>query len=271
MFCALLLGLAAVTRQTSVPSARIQWLLFSPDGQTLTMGLHGLHPAFSPGGASLAVGQGNEYRRFRQPPIRLVDPVTLDEQAVLGESNYRPHMAILLAGFLIWLVCWCRARGRRRAADRGQASAGSSDASEVLLHEEVPGAKVGRLWLRHKLTLTRTGLVIARWKRQLTIPRESIEKLTSEGRWGARCFRLVHHDDQAPADIRFHSLHPTKWFEAFEQAGIPTEDLVALRSSKAVGMKAAMAVEKLEGLVWAGPCIAFVFVLIGALVRGCAE
>jgi WD40 repeat protein len=69
--------------------------------------------AFSPDGASLAVGHGNEYRWFRQTPIRLVDPITLDEQAVLGESNYRPHVAVLLAGFVIWLVCWRWVRGRR--------------------------------------------------------------------------------------------------------------------------------------------------------------
>ena len=42
MFCALLLGLAAVVRQTSVQSAHIEWLLFSPDGQYLAMGLDGL-------------------------------------------------------------------------------------------------------------------------------------------------------------------------------------------------------------------------------------
>jgi hypothetical protein len=42
MFCVLLLGLAGFVRQTSVPSARIQWPLFSPDGQTLAAGLHGL-------------------------------------------------------------------------------------------------------------------------------------------------------------------------------------------------------------------------------------
>jgi len=41
------------------------------------------------------------------------------------------------------------------------------------------------------------------------------------------------------------------------------------RSSKAFALKAANAVEILEGLVLAGPFIAFVFVLIGALVRGC--
>jgi hypothetical protein len=80
---------------------------------------------------------------------------------------------------------------------------------------------------------------------------------------------VVHHDNQAPENICFQSLHPARWFEAFERAGIPTEDPVALRSSKAFALKAAMAVEILEGLFWAGPCIAFVFVLIGALVRGC--
>lgn len=44
MFCALLLGLAGVVRQTSVQFApvRFQWLLFSPDGQYLAAGLHGL-------------------------------------------------------------------------------------------------------------------------------------------------------------------------------------------------------------------------------------
>jgi hypothetical protein len=138
--------------------------------------------AFSPDGALLAVGHGNGYRWFRQTPIRLLDPVTLDEQAVLGGRDYRPHMAVLLAGFFIWLVCWRWVRGRRRPTGQEQTPAESSDASEVLLHEKVPGAKVGRLWLRHELMLTRAGLVVARWKKQFTVRRESIEKLTSEGR-----------------------------------------------------------------------------------------
>jgi hypothetical protein len=227
--------------------------------------------AFSPDGASLAVGHRNRYRWFRQTPTRLVDPVTLDEQAVLGESNYRPHMAVLLAGFVVWLVCWRWARGRRRSGDREQSPAESPDASEVLLHENVPGAKAGRFWLRRELTLTRAGLVIARWKKQLTIPRESIDKLTSEGRWGARHFRVVHHDEEAPADIRFHSFHPAKWFEAFEQAGIPVEDPVDLRSSWALAAKLGAAAEIIEGLFWALVIGGAVVVgLIAALVNGCA-
>jgi hypothetical protein len=63
-------------------------------------------------GALPAVGQGNEDRWHRQTPIRLLNPVTLDEQAVRGESNYRPHMAVVLAGFVIWRVGWCWSRGR---------------------------------------------------------------------------------------------------------------------------------------------------------------
>ena len=206
--------------------------------------------AFSPDGASLAVGHGNRYRWLRQTPIQLVDPVMLDEQAVLGESNYRPHMAVLLAGFVVWLVCWRWPRGRRRLTGQEQPSAESSDAGEVLLHEKVPGAKAGRLWLRHELTLNGAGLVIAGWKTQLTIPRESIDKLTSEGRWGARHFRVVHHDEEVPADIRFHSYHPAKWFEAFEQGGIPIEDPVDLRSSWALAVKLSAAFEIIEGLFW---------------------
>ena len=135
----------------------------------------------------------------------------------------------------------------------------------------MPGAKAGRLWLRRELTLTRAGLVIAWWKKQLTIPRESIDKLTSKGRWGARHFRVVHHDEEAPADILFHSFHPAKWFEAFEQAGIPVEDPVDLRSSWALAVKLSAAAEIIEGLFWALLIGGAVVVgLIAALVNGCA-
>jgi hypothetical protein len=47
--------------------------------------------------------------------------------------------------------------------------------------------------------------------------------------------------------------------------------MVALRSSKAFALKAAMAIEILEGLVWAGPWIVFVLILIVKFVLACAE
>jgi hypothetical protein len=106
--------------------------------------------AFSPDGASLAVAHAHRHRWFRRTPIRLVDPVTLDEQAVLGERNYRPQMALLLAGFIIWLVFWRWTKRRQSPAGQEQPSVESLEVSEVLLHENVPAAKVGRLWVGHE-------------------------------------------------------------------------------------------------------------------------
>ena len=99
--------------------------------------------ACSPDGASLAVGHRNRYRWFRQTPTRLVDPVTLDEQAVLGESDYRPHMAVLLAGFVVWLVCWRWAWGRRRPADREQSSAESPTQEKSCFTKTCRGPRQG--------------------------------------------------------------------------------------------------------------------------------
>jgi hypothetical protein len=249
-----------------------RWDLASRQQQASASG-HGrvVALASSPDGATLAVGHAKKYRWFRWTPICLVDPTTLEEQAVLGERNYRAHMAGLLAGFIVWFASWRCVRRHRRKSSPTQTTVPEPETDEVLLREKVPAAKVGRFWVGRELTLSADELVIATRNKQYTIPTVSIDKLTSEGRWGFRCYRVVHRDDDAPADIRFQSFHPAKWFEAFQQAGIRAEDPVELRTSWALPVKLNAAFEIVETLFWVllfGGAI--VFGLVGALVQGCS-
>jgi hypothetical protein len=140
------------------------------------------------------------------------------------------------------------------------------DMSEEPLRETVPKATVGHLWVRRELTLQGDRLLVRTGKKRITIRTELVDKLISESKWGSKYLRVVHHDDEAPTDVCFQSFHPAQWFEAFERAGIPTEDPTGYRSSRAVAAKANEAVEIAEGLIWAVPCLAFVIALIAALV-----
>ena len=77
-----------------------------------------------------------------------------------------------------------------------------------------------------------------------------VERLSSAGKGHRRYLALQHHDPQLPATLHITPLHPARWYEAFEQLGLPTEDPVQLRESSQSFLRTTDTVSAIEGLFW---------------------
>lgn len=129
-------------------------------------------------------------------------------------------------------------------------------ASQVWLICEGDQANLGGWgwpWCRQKLFPDHLELKFLTKSFKLQV--KDIRRLESVGTGVARELH-IHHVDPRIGDtnlggvVKIYPHHPARWYDAFEQLGIPTHDEADLRSSSQLSLRSSSWVSNIEGLFW---------------------
>ncbi len=108
----------------------------------------------------------------------------------------------------------------------------------------------GRVWPSCRITLYLNRLELKFLTQTFVLPTERIQALQSAGK-GMHLHVLVVHDDQGvPATVKVIPHLPARWYDAFEAAGIATEDESEFRSAKQYLIRSENWLLFSEGMFW---------------------